>query len=571
MPDSQPAKDNHTINPLQDASVLLTSGGQIIEKRQSPSLPDNNATQNTTGEIISPLGDASVFIPPSLLPGQLPNLTPAAGQTVAMAYQVAMTPPSPTAQAGSNHLANSKGTAENTAKTPPNNLTVPQVTAGTLPADSSKPNHLPGQPVMDIPYAPAIPVDPAAATSVALPPGDADVPDNLATTAISANAQFTDISPTPSVSTHHKSTASSVSSAAALAPKVLRGMTNAFSLNTVQVLHTDNLVKIYKKRTVVDHVSIEIRRGEVVGILGPNGAGKTTTFRMVVGLIQPDAGHIFLDQLDISHKPMYERARLGVGYLPQEPTIFARLTVEQNLQIILEHLPISRQEAKDRLETVLTEMRIEFLRKAKAGTLSGGERRRLEIARSLLNTPAFLMLDEPFAAVDPKVVESLQDLIVNLSKRNIGILITDHKPRETLSITSRTYIISKGKILRHGPSSELINDQEVRDLYLGERFISEGMLPTPSNQQNDLKKEVLQRIERYEYEEAIPILHEIIMANSKDLQAYFQRGFCFYRMHDYTSARLDFYRVWQMNPEFPNVKKMLLKCQEKLGIKGNIE
>ena len=188
-------------------------------------------------------------------------------------------------------------------------------------------------------------------------------------------------------------------------------------------LATKDLVKIYQKRIVVDHVSLSIQQGEIVGILGP--AGKTTTFRMVVGLIQPDAGQIFFNEQNIDRLPMYSRSRLGIGYLPQEPTIFARLTVEQNLWVVLEHLKFKQTERRRRLDESLSEMQLTHLRKAKAGNLSGGERRRLEIARTLLNTPAFIMLDEPFAAIDPKVVESLQDLIVKLKQKNIGILITD--------------------------------------------------------------------------------------------------------------------------------------------------
>ncbi len=340
-------------------------------------------------------------------------------------------------------------------------------------------------------------------------------------------------------------------------------------------LKTQDLVKIYQKRMVVDHVSLEVRQGEVVGILGPNGAGKTTTFRMVVGLIQPDSGKIFFNEKEISKIAMYSRARLGIGYLPQEPTIFSRLNVEENLMIILEHLSLKAAERRKRMENVLGEMQIGHLRKSLAGTLSGGERRRLEIARTLLTEPSFIMLDEPFAAVDPKVVESLQDLIISLKQKNIGILITDHKPRETLSITDRTYIISKGKILKHGPTVDLVNDDEVRNLYLGERFImpeaslsatSEFQIIQPGIDPKSQRGKIMKLLEKNLYEEAIPMLNTLIQANSKDTQSYFQRGFCFYRLHDYTSAKLDFYRVWQMDEEFPHVKKMLLKCQEKLGI-----
>ncbi len=331
-------------------------------------------------------------------------------------------------------------------------------------------------------------------------------------------------------------------------------------------LATKDLVKIYQKRIVVDHVSLSIQQGEIVGILGPNGAGKTTTFRMVVGLIQPDAGQIFFNEQNIDRLPMYSRSRLGIGYLPQEPTIFARLTVEQNLWVVLEHLKFKQTERRRRLDESLSEMQLTHLRKAKAGNLSGGERRRLEIARTLLNTPAFIMLDEPFAAIDPKVVESLQDLIVKLKQKNIGILITDHKPRETLSITDRTYIINKGKILKHGPTSELVQDNQVRELYLGDRFfMPEAGVGTMSLDVDRQRGEANQYMEQNHFEEAIQLWHQIILQNSKDDYAYFQRGLCFYRLHDYTSARLDFHRVWQLSPAYPNVKNMLLKCQEKLG------
>jgi lipopolysaccharide export system ATP-binding protein len=236
-------------------------------------------------------------------------------------------------------------------------------------------------------------------------------------------------------------------------------------------LETKNLVKIYRKRIVVNRVSITVRQGEIVGILGPNGAGKTTTFHMVVGLIRADEGEIFLDNQEISRKPMYARARMGIGYLPQEPSIFAKLTVKENIEIILEYLPLSRKERQQRLETLLDEMKLLHLANSKAGNLSGGERRRLEVARSLVTSPSFLMLDEPFAAIDPKLVEGLQEAILNLKSKNIGILITDHKARETLLITDRSYIMNKGCILKHGKTSELVSDEEVRKLYLGKQFI----------------------------------------------------------------------------------------------------
>jgi lipopolysaccharide export system ATP-binding protein len=221
---------------------------------------------------------------------------------------------------------------------------------------------------------------------------------------------------------------------------------------------------------VVSEVSLELRQGEVVGLLGPNGAGKTTTFYMVVGLISPDSGRILLNGTDITSLPMYQRARSGISYLPQEPSVFKKLTVEENLWSIAETLPISRAEQEERIALLLEEFGIEPLRPQGAYTLSGGERRRLEIARALVLTPKFVLLDEPFAGIDPLAVLDIQRIIGQLKERGIGVLVTDHNVRETLNITDRAYIISEGKILREGTPGELTNDSEVRKVYLGENF-----------------------------------------------------------------------------------------------------
>lgn len=235
-------------------------------------------------------------------------------------------------------------------------------------------------------------------------------------------------------------------------------------------LRTENLVKVYKKRTVVNGVNIEVEQGEVVGLLGPNGAGKTTTFYMIVGLVKPNEGIVYLDEKDISHLPMYRRARLGVGYLAQEASIFRKLTVRQNIEAILEMLPMTKQERNKRIDELLSELAISHVADQKGYTLSGGERRRAEIARALSIRPKFLLLDEPFAGVDPIAVQDIQSVISDLKDRNLGILITDHNVRETLKITDRSYIMYSGKVLRAGSAEELINDPEARRIYLGEDF-----------------------------------------------------------------------------------------------------
>ncbi|MCB1190250.1 MAG: LPS export ABC transporter ATP-binding protein [Leptospiraceae bacterium] len=231
-----------------------------------------------------------------------------------------------------------------------------------------------------------------------------------------------------------------------------------------------NLIKIYNKRKVVNDVSFEIKKGEIVGLLGPNGAGKTTSFYMAVGFIRPDAGNVFIDERDITKAPMYQRARQGIGYLAQEASIFRKLTVAENLEAILETLNLSRSEIIGRRNELLLELQIMRVANQKGYTLSGGERRRCEIARALATKPDFILLDEPFAGVDPIAVKDIQNVIKSLRERGLGILITDHNVRETLKITDRAYIMYSGKILISGTATDLINDPETRRIYLGEDF-----------------------------------------------------------------------------------------------------
>ncbi len=237
-----------------------------------------------------------------------------------------------------------------------------------------------------------------------------------------------------------------------------------------ELLVLKELVKSYNGRRVVDGVSLELRRGEIVGLLGPNGAGKTTTFYMTVGVIPPDRGKVFLDDREITRLPMYMRARLGIGYLPQEASIFRRLTVEDNIKCVLEFQPLSNKDRRERLEELISLMQLEPIRHQPAYTLSGGERRRVEIARALATRPDFLLLDEPFTGIDPIVREEIQEIVLMLKDRGIGILITDHNVRETLEVTDRAYIIYEGKILVSGEAQTLINDPEARRIYLGKRF-----------------------------------------------------------------------------------------------------
>lgn len=231
-----------------------------------------------------------------------------------------------------------------------------------------------------------------------------------------------------------------------------------------------NLQKTYGRRRVVDDVSIRVGQGEVVGLLGANGAGKTTTFYMLVGLEATESGRITIDDREVTRLPMYLRARLGVGYLPQEPSIFRKMTAEQNILAVLETMPFDRTRRTERLEELLTEFGVEHVRKIPGNSLSGGERRRVEIARCLATDPQFILLDEPFAGIDPLAIEDIREIILYLKQSGIGILITDHNVRETLGITDRSYIMSDGRILRSGTTDELVADNDVRRLYLGERF-----------------------------------------------------------------------------------------------------
>jgi lipopolysaccharide export system ATP-binding protein len=233
---------------------------------------------------------------------------------------------------------------------------------------------------------------------------------------------------------------------------------------------TQQLVKRYHNRTVVNQVSVEVKQGEIVGLLGPNGAGKTTSFYMVVGLIKPDEGDVYLNDVNITKLPMYKRAQMGIGYLPQEASVFRKLSVEDNIAAVLEMTKLSKQEQKDKLETLITEFRLSHVRKNNGDSLSGGERRRTEIARALAVDPKFILLDEPFAGVDPIAVEDIQTVVARLKYKNIGILITDHNVNETLSICDRAYLLIEGKIFKHGSAEQLAEDEQVRRLYLGRNF-----------------------------------------------------------------------------------------------------
>jgi lipopolysaccharide export system ATP-binding protein len=235
-------------------------------------------------------------------------------------------------------------------------------------------------------------------------------------------------------------------------------------------LHADTLVKKYRSRTVVNGVSIEVEQGEIVGLLGPNGAGKTTTFYMIVGLITPYSGKIYLDNVDITKQPVYKRAQKGIGYLAQEPSVFRKLSIEDNIMAVLEMSNMSKEEQRERLETLINEFGLQKIRKSLGIQLSGGERRRTEIARSLAIKPKFILLDEPFAGIDPIAVEDIQEIVGKLKEKNIGILITDHNVHETLSITDRAYLLFEGSILKEGNAKELAEDEQVRRVYLGENF-----------------------------------------------------------------------------------------------------
>ncbi len=236
------------------------------------------------------------------------------------------------------------------------------------------------------------------------------------------------------------------------------------------ILRTQNLVKRYKSRAVVNDVSVEVNQGEIVGLLGPNGAGKTTTFYMMVGLVKPNEGKIFLDEKEITKLPMYKRAQLGIGYLPQEASVFRKLSVEDNIKLVLEMTKLSKEEQKSKLENLLEEFGLIKIRESNGDVLSGGERRRTEIARCLATNPSFILLDEPFAGIDPIAVEDIQNIVRKLKKKNIGILITDHNVHETLTITDRAYLLFEGSILKTGSAQELADDEQVRRVYLGKNF-----------------------------------------------------------------------------------------------------
>jgi lipopolysaccharide export system ATP-binding protein len=254
------------------------------------------------------------------------------------------------------------------------------------------------------------------------------------------------------------------------------GLKGVFTLIFVQIfnviltIHTDKLIKQYKSRRVVDQVSISVKQGEIVGLLGPNGAGKTTTFYMVVGLIAPDEGRVFLNEEDITNLPMYKRAQKGLGYLPQEASVFRKMSVEDNIMAVLEMTKLTKGEREHKLESLLDEFNLHHVRKNNGDSLSGGERRRTEIARALAVNPKFILLDEPFAGVDPIAVEDIQAIVSKLIEKNIGILITDHNVHETLNITNRAYLLFEGKILKAGTAEELAADEQVRRVYLGQNF-----------------------------------------------------------------------------------------------------
>ena len=236
------------------------------------------------------------------------------------------------------------------------------------------------------------------------------------------------------------------------------------------ILRAENLIKKYKSRTVVKEVSFEVKQGEIVGLLGPNGAGKTTSFYMIVGLIKPNGGKVYLDKEEITSLPMYKRAQKGIGYLAQEASVFRKLSVEDNIKAVLEMTKLKKEEQRDKLESLLDEFGLQHIRKNRGDLLSGGERRRTEIARALAVDPSFILLDEPFAGVDPIAVEDIQKIVAHLTDRNIGILITDHNVHETLSITDRAYLLFEGSILKAGTAEELAGDEQVRRVYLGQNF-----------------------------------------------------------------------------------------------------
>jgi len=236
------------------------------------------------------------------------------------------------------------------------------------------------------------------------------------------------------------------------------------------ILRSEKLIKKYKNRTVANQVSVEVKQGEIVGLLGPNGAGKTTSFYMIVGMVQPNSGKIFLDEKEITNLPMYKRAQLGIGYLPQEASVFRKLSVEDNLKAVLEITTLSKKDQEEKLESLIADFNLNHVRKNLGDQLSGGERRRTEIARCLATNPKFILLDEPFAGVDPIAVEDIQSVVSKLKERNIGILITDHNVHETLSITDRAYLLFEGRVIKAGSAEDLAGDEQVRKVYLGQNF-----------------------------------------------------------------------------------------------------
>jgi lipopolysaccharide export system ATP-binding protein len=239
----------------------------------------------------------------------------------------------------------------------------------------------------------------------------------------------------------------------------------------LKTLRIEHIVKAYRGRKVVNDVSIEVKQGEIVGLLGPNGAGKTTSFYIAVGLVKPDSGRVFLDKEDITKIPMYKRAQMGIGYLPQEPSIFRKMTVEDNILAVLEMTRLSKKEQNEKLESLISEFRLSHVRKSQGDILSGGERRRTEIARCLATNPDFILLDEPFAGIDPIAVEDIQKIVTQLKDKNIGVLITDHNVQETLSIIERAYLLFEGSVLKSGTAEELSQDEQVRKVYLGQNFV----------------------------------------------------------------------------------------------------
>ncbi len=329
-------------------------------------------------------------------------------------------------------------------------------------------------------------------------------------------------------------------------------------------LEVVKVTKKYQKRKVVDGVSLHVEQGKVVGLLGPNGAGKSTTFRMISGLVAPDSGEIFFEGEEVSRLPMYKRALLGIGYLPQEPSVFSRLTVRENILIILENMKLRRKERIKRLDELLDEMNLTRLEKTFAGSLSGGERRRLEVTRALATRPSFMMWDEPFAAVDPKVVEYLQKIILQLREKGIGILITDHKPLETLSITNYAYIINDGKILREGKASDLLDDRKVREVYLGDNL---GKTTTELTLETDYFELLLQaqsKVEKKEYQSALAIYVNTISLNPNNPEVYTARGKCFLTLEDFVSAKHDFEKAIKLDPKHEEACRCLEELKQKL-------